>query len=283
MLPLERNSALEQVELEANALTLPISIIIPTYFEEKWIGRLLQSISTQVAAPLEVIVADAQSTDKTREIARSYGAIVVEGGSCPEGRNRGAKIARGEYLLFIDADSFLPESTTLLEAYVQFQKTGADIASSFYRSDKPMGLKFEKMVPNLVFTGINAVKKIQSILKKISFEWGIFMFVKRSAYIHVGGFNEEYKVGEDTKFFTDVLKLGYKYALLDIPVVTSGRRYEQKKNVKNIAVGLLVTGFAALIGAGALSKMMKDNWKRYGELGGKQYSPDNKSTEGEDE
>jgi glycosyltransferase involved in cell wall biosynthesis len=256
---------------DENKLVLPISVVIPTSFEESWLGRLLESLREQVAIPLEIIVADAFSTDKTREIAASYGVIVVDGGSCPEGRNRGASIAKGEYLLFIDADSYLPTRTTLLEAYIKFLKSGADIASAIYKSDRKFGVKFDHFMPNVIYSGINAFKKIQAVVKKIGFEWGIFVLVKKSVYKHVGGFNEEYKVGEDSKFFQDVLTLGYRYILLDVPVVTSGRRYSQPKTVANIALAMLVGGAAAILGANALSSIRKKNWDRYGELGGKQY------------
>ena len=80
------------------------SIIIPTYNEEEYLPVLLESIKKQSFEDYEVIVADANSTDKTREIAESYGCIVVDGGLPAVGRNNGAKVAKGEYLLFLDSD-----------------------------------------------------------------------------------------------------------------------------------------------------------------------------------
>src|SRR5258708_10412751 len=93
-------------------MTIPISIIIPTLNEEKSLPKLLASIHNQTVQPLEVIIADAQSTDDTRSIAKSFGCIVVDDagtGSGPaKGRNNGAKNAKGEIFLFLDADTRLP-------------------------------------------------------------------------------------------------------------------------------------------------------------------------------
>lgn len=86
-----------------------LSIIIPTLNEEENLPKLLQSIKKQkLNQELEIIVSDAGSQDKTREIAKSFGCIIVEGGLLSKGRNNGAKEAKGDLLLFADADTVLP-------------------------------------------------------------------------------------------------------------------------------------------------------------------------------
>ena len=72
--------------------------------EEEYLPKLLESIKSQDFTDYEIIVADAQSDDNTREIAKEYGCIVVEGGLPGPGRNRGAEVAQGEMLLFLDSD-----------------------------------------------------------------------------------------------------------------------------------------------------------------------------------
>lgn len=76
------------------------SIVIPTYNEEEYLPKLLESIKMQSYDDYEIIVADANSNDRTREIAEEYGCIVVEGGLPAVGRNNGAKVAKGEIILF---------------------------------------------------------------------------------------------------------------------------------------------------------------------------------------
>lgn len=81
-------------------LTMNVSIIIPTYNEEDYIENLLKSIKRQdYNDDIEVIVADAFSSDKTVEIAKQYDCIVVDGGLPAVGRNRGAEVATGEFLI----------------------------------------------------------------------------------------------------------------------------------------------------------------------------------------
>lgn len=91
-----------------------ISLVIPARNEERNLGRLLASIAGQQRKPLEVIVADDGSTDRTAAVAGRYGATVLSVPPPPagwRGKNwacwRGAQIARGGALLFLDADTTL--------------------------------------------------------------------------------------------------------------------------------------------------------------------------------
>jgi glycosyltransferase involved in cell wall biosynthesis len=92
-----------------------VSIIIPAYNEERYLGRCLDSVATQVEEPFEVIVVDNNSTDKTVEIARSYPFVKVVSES-EQGRvyarNAGFAAAEGDVLGRIDADAVLPSDWT---------------------------------------------------------------------------------------------------------------------------------------------------------------------------
>ena len=79
-----------------------ISIIIPTLNEEKYLPKLLDCIRKQSYKDYEIIVADSNSKDKTRQIAKKYGCRIVKGGMPAKGRNNGAKAAKSEILLFVD-------------------------------------------------------------------------------------------------------------------------------------------------------------------------------------
>ena len=88
-----------------------ISIIITTRNEEANLAPCLESINKQTYKDIETIVVDHDSTDKTKEIAKQYGASVYDKG--PERsaqRNFGAQKAKGQYVLFLDADMILTPS-----------------------------------------------------------------------------------------------------------------------------------------------------------------------------
>ena len=87
-----------------------ISIIIPTLNEEKFLPKLLNSIKEQNYKNYEIIVSDANSKDKTIEIAKRFNVKIVQGGKPAVGRNNGAKFSVGDYLLFLDADVILPKN-----------------------------------------------------------------------------------------------------------------------------------------------------------------------------
>jgi rSAM/selenodomain-associated transferase 2 len=85
---------------------IKLSVIIPTFNEEKRIGKCIESVKK--INPLEIIVVDGGSYDKTKQLASEAGAIIL---GSEKGRgtqlNMGAEIARGDFLMFIHADSIL--------------------------------------------------------------------------------------------------------------------------------------------------------------------------------
>ncbi|MCK5465922.1 glycosyltransferase family 2 protein, partial [Candidatus Parcubacteria bacterium] len=107
-----------------------LSIIIPTKNEEEYLPKLLESIKKQTFKDYEIIVADNKSTDKTRKIAIKYKCKIVRGGLPGKARNGGAKVARGDILLFLDADTELKSKDFLDKAIKEFGKRKLDLAAS---------------------------------------------------------------------------------------------------------------------------------------------------------
>lgn len=102
-----------------------VSVIVPTYNSEKTLAKCLESIRNQTYKNVEVIVVDRFSKDKTIEIAKSYGAKVLQvNAERAEAKNFGLKNATGKYVLFVDSDMELTgdvigECVDLIESYVR--------------------------------------------------------------------------------------------------------------------------------------------------------------------
>jgi glycosyltransferase involved in cell wall biosynthesis len=91
-----------------------LSIIIPTLNEEEHIGNVLADIKPQLRPEDELIVVDGQSRDRTVEIARKHGAKILMQPQKGNGlaRTEGARIAKNDIIVFIDADSKVPPGFT---------------------------------------------------------------------------------------------------------------------------------------------------------------------------
>ncbi len=208
-----------------------LSVIIPTRNEEKYIGRLLESLKRQNFNDLEIIVADADSSDRTREIAEKYGATVTLGGPHPGiGRNKGAGMARGKNLLFLDADVVLPGGY-LRENYSEFLRRELDIATTFI---KPISNnKIDRMIYYVINKGYKWYEKRSPAAE------GHHIFVKREFFNKVNGFDEDIIMNEDLDFVQKVWKNGGKFGLLyGRPISVSVRRLKKEGRVKFVLRGI---------------------------------------------
>lgn len=175
-----------------------LSIIIPTYNEEEYLPILLESIKTQNFTDYEIIVADANSTDKTCEIAQKYDCIIVEGGMPAVGRNNGANIAKGEYLLFLDSDLKLTDDYLRKVIYeFKMERLGIGITQM-----KPLSKKTEDKVlhnlANLFMIGVENIKPHGAGC------YGII--AKKELHDACGGFDENLTFGEDTDYIERLAK-----------------------------------------------------------------------------
>jgi glycosyltransferase involved in cell wall biosynthesis len=88
-----------------------ISIVIPAFNCVEWLGAAVRSCLEQTLKPLEVIVVDDGSTDPTPDLCKKFGGAVryqrVENGGVSRARNIGARMAQGDWLVFLDADDVL--------------------------------------------------------------------------------------------------------------------------------------------------------------------------------
>lgn len=226
-----------------------LSIIIPTLNEEQHLPRLLDSIKSQDYTDYEIIVADAGSIDRTFIIATSYGCKVVPGGLPAKGRNEGAKAAKGDILLFLDADVVL-SSHFLKNAVAEFAKRNLGVAGFYI---KPMdGRKLDAFLYRC-FTFFMETTGM--------FYWAA-MAIMASKKIHekIGGFNEAITFGEDVSYVRGAAKVS-RYGYIAQPFYVSMRRY--KKDGRITYVKYVVGIFHILFLGPITSKVFQYKFNHY--------------------
>ncbi len=177
-----------------------ISIIVPAFNEERLLPACLKAVDTARAQfsllgwESEIVVCNNNSTDRTGEVAEKLGARVVfePVNRISTARNAGARVARGDWFIFVDADSEPPPGL--------FQATARHI-----RSGKVIGggalMRFPDKTPigNLSITLWNWCSRLWRLGA------GAFLFVDASAFRAIGGFDEALYASEEIRFS---IKLG---------------------------------------------------------------------------
>ncbi len=110
-----------------------ISVIIPAYNAEEYVGRAIDSVLAQTRQPDEIIVVDDGSTDNTAEVIKSYGSKVCfihqENGGASVARNTGIEAARSKWIAFLDADDeWLPEK---LQLQIEHLRCNSDLVWTY--------------------------------------------------------------------------------------------------------------------------------------------------------
>jgi glycosyltransferase involved in cell wall biosynthesis len=193
-------------------------VIIPTLNEAALLPGLLDRLDQQSLRDFEVIVADAGSTDGTRDICRAHDVIVTEGGMPGVGRNRGAAIARGERLFFFDAD-VLPPADFLQKALDEMDAQGIRLATCWFQPDS------DNPIDKLLFELANQFVKLS--LHTDPHAGGFAIFVDRALFERVGGFDETLRLAEDHDFVKRAAAHAPLHMLESTEIRMSVRRLEK--------------------------------------------------------
>lgn len=200
-----------------------ISIIIPAYNEEKYIGKTLDSIKNlelKQEWDLEIVVINSGSTDNTESVAGSYGAKVIDEPHKGIGfaRQEGIKHAKGEIVAFTDADTVVPANWLLKIV----EKLSAANVSFVYGTFRVRDGSF----PYYHF--INFVQPYWLWLIHYLFgkpiAAGQNMAFWRKKALEVGGFDDKILLFEDIDFAIRMKKAGKVVFIPDLIVFSSGRR-----------------------------------------------------------
>ncbi len=193
-----------------------VSILITTKNEEKNIGNCLRSIKSQDTENLELIVVDNFSDDKTLHIAEEFGAkTFLKGPERSRQRNYGAQMAKGKYLLYLDADMIL-DSHLVGECLEKCEEDGFD---ALYIPEHIVGKGFWIKVRDFersFYTGtvIDAVR-----------------FVRREIFLQLEGFDETLVGPEDWDFDRKIRTIG-KVGLADTCLLHNEGYFDMKRYLK---------------------------------------------------
>lgn len=216
-----------------------VSIIIATYNEENYIENLLRDIYLQDYENYEVIIADAQSTDRTIELARTYEVKVVSGGKPAVGRNNGAKHANGDLLLFFDADVHLSTEDVISKLVQVMQTSNVHV----------LGALFDINRKQFLFKMIYLLWNVSKIIRQNTFFPdldGQCIMADKYAFKLLRGFNEQITVSEDSDFALRAVRKKLRFKIAPFPAIGPSERRYRQVGVGRVFLGSVVGGIAAL-------------------------------------
>jgi glycosyltransferase involved in cell wall biosynthesis len=207
-----------------------VSIVIPAYNEEAYIQRALLSVAAQTYPldRLECVVVDNASTDATSKVAMDFATrhpelrllVIAEPTvGVSQAKNRGATVAQGDILVFLDADSHMKPD--LIQAVVERYQSGYPAGSIRVVADSS----------DLLEQGFFALMELGKVLFHVRAQ---MLYCDRALFLTLGGFRPELKQAEDLEFLRRVREHLHRNggeALCHVrtsAIVTSPRRLREK-------------------------------------------------------
>ena len=204
---------------------MKVSVIIPAYNEEQCLPVTLERIGQALsvaACPAEIIVVDNDSQDGTTQVAAAFGVKVIleKEHNIAKVRNTGAENSTGDILIFIDADTLVPDTLVQKLAAVMADEKclGGAVAVEYEDFERKwmkyylLGWKFWGAVFNM--------------------KQGAAQFCRKFVFEAVGGYDPTIFMGEDVEFYWRLAKFarrnkGYLYFVEHPKVITSARRFDR--------------------------------------------------------
>lgn len=209
-----------------------ITVIIPAHNEELLLPTTLENVKTvfeKLGISYETIVVDNASDDCTKEVARKFDAKVVFQPirSIAQTRNAGASNARDKYLLFLDADTQI-STKIITKALIQLRQSDIRLVSCITGFDKY----------NLFSLGV-WLYNFLSILFKLGV--GQFIFISKSDFLKIGGFDHDKLGFEDIYFVRKVKSVFGRTSVKILPnyVLSSARKFDNLSQSTTFVLQLL--------------------------------------------
>ena len=230
-----------------------ISAVIPTWNEAPWLPSVLARLKSHPAIS-EIIVADNDSEDCTAVIARSRGCEVVPGGRPGVGRNAGAQVAKGDVLLFLDADVGIAESN-IEHIHQRFSDPGCNLVY-FRLVPRATGRKIR--VWNSYWF-LDNVARLASRFNRPGLSAPLIA-VRAEVFRDLGGFDEEVTAAEDSELIGRVARLRGGVEYTRTPALEISARRLWMEGALYPAKSLVWT---ALRLSGSKSSVFGYRWERY--------------------
>jgi glycosyltransferase involved in cell wall biosynthesis len=204
---------------------MKVSVIVPAYNEELYLPETLARITRALSLtpyPSEIIVVDNNSQDETEKVAAAFGVRVFHETehNISTVRNSGAQNAHGDVLVFVDADTLIPDTLfkKIAGAMGDVKCFGGAVAVE-YADFRRKWMKFYLLGWRFWGTVLNMKQ-------------GAAQFCRKSAFEELKGYDETVFMGEDVEFYWRLsrfarLNSGYLYFVDDPKVVTSARRFDK--------------------------------------------------------
>jgi len=185
-----------------------VSVIIPVYNYDRYLGEAIESVLSQTHRHLEVIVVDDGSTDQSSEVAKSFAdrgvryCHQVHAGIGPA-RNKGVELAQGDFLAFLDADDRWP----LEKIERQLRAFDSDPALEMVFGQALQlqnGPEWEAGVRN---KNLDVAGMVPGMVPGT-------MLIKRAAFFRVGKFQGDWKVGEFIDWYARAVELQIRSLVL---------------------------------------------------------------------
>jgi glycosyltransferase involved in cell wall biosynthesis len=202
-----------------------LSIIVPAFNEETIIGETLASLQRaqllNKGLQSEIIVVDNESTDSTSDIARALGVKVIRESqhNIARARNAGASISRGEILVFVDADTIVPDK--FLSRVAEVMSDTSCLGGAVDVHHRPAKLT------------VRAYLQLWRIIGKVlGMAQGATQFYRRDVFQRLQGYDETLFMGEDVDLYWRLQRYAKRHNAAiafidDIQVVPATRRFDQ--------------------------------------------------------
>ncbi len=195
-----------------------VSVVIPTYDNAPYLAETIASVLAQDHPDVETIVVDDGSTDGTQDVLASFGdrirSVRQENRGASEARNHGLRLARGEYVVFLDGDDvLLPGKLRAQTALLEARPELGYAHSGWHRIDAN-GARLDTVEP---WHEVPDLTLEQWLVRKPVFMGA--MLVRRAWVERAGGFDPTLAQAEDLKLFLDMVAMGCRGGWVYEPTV----------------------------------------------------------------